>query len=134
MTAGYSDEPFVGYIFRSAPPRPQPRLWFLDRHIEMLMRSGWTISNGPLSDIDVGSWSLELVKSALSDGSTWRVHADSAVGHILRYQHHGEEPWTAAWRITDTTIPDDPALACAGFGIHTFGRDDDVWRLGLWPD
>ena len=122
--AGLSDEEFVGYTFAGSPPR-RPRLWFLDRHITMLMHSGWTVSGSgtwgdsdPV-DMDVGTW-------AMTEIPLWRPGQNPLVfvGALLRYEHHGEEPWTAVWRLTDTTIPH----------VHTFGRDDDVWRLGLWPD
>jgi hypothetical protein len=107
MKAGFSDEEFVGYIFRGSPER-RPRLWFLERHINELFLSGsWAVTR-----IDTGIWTLIPVEGLVY-----------MRGH-LRYEHHGAEKWTAVWQLTDTTIPH----------VHTFGRDDDVWRLGLWPD
>jgi hypothetical protein len=105
---GLSDEPFVGYTFEAAPPRRQ-RLWFLDRHVRMLVGvEGWSIT-----DVDgTGTWTMVR-----------RGWNPVKVGPCLRYDH-GEPPWSAVWRLTDVSIPH----------VHTFGRDDDVWRLGVWPD
>lgn len=76
---------------------------------------GWTIG-----DIDVGTWTSQL--------TPWRpgVSRNPLVvpGDMLRYQHHSNPSWTAVWRLTDVTIPH----------VYTFGRDNDIWRLGLWPD
>jgi hypothetical protein len=123
VKAGFSNEEFVGYTFAGSPER-RPRLWFLDRHIVMLMHSGWTVSgsgtwgdNDPV-DIDVGTWTMV-------DIPRWRLGTDPLVftGAHLRYEHHSDPPWTAVWRLTDIYIPH----------VHTFGQDD-TWRLGLWPD
>jgi hypothetical protein len=119
MTAGLSDEEFVGYTF-NGPPERRPRLWFLDRHLILLRDSdgAWTVSTQESTwsgdiDIDVGTWTMIDTRNDIGvDGLT------------VRYEHHGTERWTAVWRLTDVTIPH----------VHTFGRDDDVWRLGLWPD
>jgi len=134
MTVGYSNEPFQGYLFNGSPPR-QPRLWFLDRHLTLLLVSGWTV--GPFDNIDVGTWSTDkdVVRNRLdewSGGGTALEHI--VLGLSIRYQNLGTDEWTAVWRLTDVTIPRDPADARRGNGITTFGRDDDVWRLGIWPD
>ena len=106
--AELGDEEFVGYTFQGSPER-RPRLWFLDRHLELLFRvEGWAIT-----DVDTGVW--KVVR---------RGWDPVQVGPCLRYEHGGEESWSAVWRLTDVTIPH----------VHTFGRDDDVWRLGVWPD
>lgn len=107
----FSDEPFVGYTFNGSPPR-QPRLWFLDRHVDLLVSvEGWTIG-----EIDVGTWTLS---------AEWiEVDPHTGAGLLLRYQHHAPEEWKAVWRLTDVTIDH----------VSTFGRCDDLWRLGLWPD
>jgi hypothetical protein len=107
VTAGLTGEEFVGYTFGGSPPR-RPRLWFLDRHVALLLSAGW------IGDIDIGTWTADL------------YYVDNQLNPVgnLRYEHHGIEPWTAVWRLTNVTIPH----------IHTFGRDDDVWRLGMWPD
>jgi hypothetical protein len=114
VTAVFSDEEFVGYLFQGSPER-RPRLWFLDRHLEWVFLAGdWPIGDArrPIHDLDVGTWTL-----IPTEGYVYLR------GH-LRYEHRGVENWTAVWRLTDVTIPH----------VHTFGRDDDVWRLGLWPD
>jgi hypothetical protein len=123
VTTGVWDEPFVGYTFAGSPPR-KPRLWFLDRHIAMLMHiEGWTVSGSgtwgdpdPV-DIDVGTWSAVESRSGARDEKALE-------GVCLRYDHHCVPPWSAVWRLTDDTCEH----------VHTFGRDDDVWRLGVWPD
>jgi hypothetical protein len=117
---GFSDEEFVGYTFAGSPPR-RPRLWFLDRHVDVLLGTeGWTISGSGTwgdpdhVDIDVGTWTMVL-ECPVPGGERGGLH--------LRYQHHSDPPWTAVWRLTDVTIPH----------VWNFGRDD-TWRLGLWPD
>jgi hypothetical protein len=106
--SNFSDEEFVGYTFNASPPR-RPRLWFLDRQLDMLFHhEGWAIT-----DIDTGVWTLER-----------RGWNPVQLGPCVRYQHEGTESWTAVWRLTDTVIEH----------VHTFGLDDDVWRLGVWPD
>lgn len=144
MTAGLSDEEFVGYTFRAAPEQ-RSRLWFLDRHLYPLIvwgtRSVLDITEQEmyagklLSNIDVGRWTVDLTREAVRAyysgrlGKNWRdldreeVIRRVSPGVQLRYQHHGTEPWVGVWRLTDVTIEH----------IHTFGRDD-TWRLGLWPD
>lgn len=109
-TIGLSDETFVGYTFTGSPPR-QPRLWFLGRHIDVLASAGWTIG-----EIDIGTWTLGTERP----GVDWHT----GCGMVLRYQHHSPEAWTAVWQLTDVTIDH----------VTTFGRCDDQWRLGLWPD
>lgn len=127
MSGDYSGEEFVGYLFRGSPER-RPRLWFLDRHLVILRDTcGWTVS-GPEAtwgqlNIDVGTWSMGDARNDIG-----------VAGLTVRYDHHSSPPWSAVWRLTDTTIPQNPADAAHGFGIHNFGRDDDVWRLGVWPD
>jgi hypothetical protein len=128
VTAEYSDEEFVGYTFGGSPPR-RPRLWFLDRHIALLLVGAWPSSGtnpGPVdASLDVGTW------TPTSDVQTAKTVLP---GLCLRYRHLGDPPWSAVWRMTALTIPRDPREALRGFGITTFGRDDDVWRLGVWPD
>jgi hypothetical protein len=127
--AGLSDDEFVGYIFTGVPER-RPRLWFLDRHLEQVfLAERWPIGDArwPIDELDLGAWTLNPVEGKVF-----------TLGH-LRYEHYGTDEWTtvkwsAVWRLTDTTIPRDPADARRGFGVETFGRDDDVWRLGVWPD
>jgi hypothetical protein len=115
--AGLSDDEFVGYIFQGSPER-RPRLWFLERMIDGLFLYGpVNTARRPgvepaEADLDVGVWKLIPVEGLVY-----------MRGH-LRYQHLGAEKWTAVWQLTDVTIPH----------VHNFGRDDDVWRLGLWPD
>jgi len=106
-----SDDEFVGYTFTGAPER-RPLLWFLDRHIRPLIN----VSDRAVTrDNETGIWHAD-----------WQPHPDITIIPVvhLRYQHLGAQPWTAVWRLTFTTIPH----------VHTFGRDDDVWRLGIWPD
>lgn len=112
-TDGFTGEEFVGYTFNGSPER-RPRLWFLDRHIAILLSAG-PIMGGILNDIDIGQW------SAIADGPQRGLTLPRLA---LRYEHCGPEKWVAVWRITDVTIPH----------VYTFGRDDDVWRLGVWPD
>lgn len=145
MTAALSDEPFVAYIFRSAPPHPQPRLWFLDRHLLLLLI--WGPSGDGLLNPLLGKWDTDrhvtpnwalLARpgdeppgplSDVLDINEWLP------GMMLRYESAAPaDPWSAVWRLTDVTIPPDVRDAERGFGINTFGRDDDVWRLGVWPD
>lgn len=109
MNQDLADEEFVGYTFNASPER-RPRLWFLDRHIGLLI-------NRTVRGIDVGGWSFD------SPGTCVLVNDHPVPGLLLRYEHHGAEPWTAVWRLTDTTIPN----------VNTFGYDD-TWRLGVWPD
>jgi hypothetical protein len=124
------DFEFVGYTFRGSPER-RPRLWFLDRHLFILIATcGWTVSETePTSsgfNIDVGTWSANIPRDKpladLTDGVSLMDLATPGV--TIRYTHHGLQEWSAVWQLTDTTIKH----------VHTFGRDDDVWRLGLWPD
>jgi hypothetical protein len=120
MTAAdYSDEEFVGYTFQGSPER-RPRLWFLDRHVCLLLSGCWPSSGtnpGPVDvSLDVGNWTTHDCPTGDDE--------KALDGVCLRYQHAGAEKWTAVWRLTDTTIPH----------VHTFGREDDVWRLALWPD
>lgn len=115
MNPDYSGEEFVGYLFRG-PPERRPRLWFLQRHLDQLFQmEGWAITN-----TGTGLWTVVR-----------RGFDPVQLGPEVRYE---DVSWTAVWRLTGTTIPRDPAAAARGFGIHTFGRDDDVWRLGVWPD
>jgi hypothetical protein len=117
MSARLGDDEFVGYIFQGSPER-RPRLWFLERMIDGLFLYGpVNTARRPgvepaEADLDVGVWKLIPVEGLVY-----------MRGH-LRYEHHGTERWTAVWQLTDLTIPH----------VHTFGRDDDVWRLGVWPD
>lgn len=111
MSAPLGDDEFVGYTFRGAPER-RPRLWFLDRYLEMLFR--------------MEGWAITLARSG--EGGTWTVARRGfdpvVLGPCVRYNHVGAKNWTAVWQLTDTTIGH----------VHNFGRDDDVWRLGVWPD
>jgi hypothetical protein len=111
----YSDEEFVGYIFQG-PPERRSRLWFLQRHLDTLfIMDGWAIDG--------------------ENGGVWKAVRRGfnpvKIGPCIRYD---SESWSAVWCLTAVTIPNDPNDAGRGFGITTFGRDDDVWRLGLWPD
>jgi hypothetical protein len=131
MDPGFSDEEFVGYTFRASPER-RPRLWFLDRHLFILIAGcGWTISDKESTwsgdiDIDVGTWTAHIPRDKpledLKDGM--RLMDLATPGVMIRYDHHSDPPWSAVWRLTNTIIEH----------VHTFGRDDDVWRLGVWPD
>jgi hypothetical protein len=107
------DEEFVGYTFQGSPER-RPRLWFLDRYVCWFIKECTCQGGHP---IDVGAWSITSDPQAGCDEA-------ALAGLCLRYDHWGAEKWSAVWRLTDTTIPH----------ITTFGRDDDVWRLGVWPD
>jgi hypothetical protein len=127
----FSDEPFVGYIFDGPPPR-QHRLWFIDRHVATLLRHG----NVGILHRCQGVWKI-------TDDPQTGTDLMALTGVCLHYEHTGSrwydermdtQRWTAVWKLTDLTIPPDPTDARHGFGVHTFGRDDDVWRLGLWPD
>jgi hypothetical protein len=149
LNAGYSGEEFVGYLFEGSPER-RPRLWFLDRHLISLTVWGqstlrpdgcavMTIPGLPLADIDVGKWTVNIPWRLLDPNNYPPDDATEVVQMVLpglhvRYDHAGEEPWSAVWELTDVTIPSDLSDARRGFGVTTFGRDDDVWRLGLWPD
>lgn len=124
LSAELGDNEFVGYIFQGSPER-RPRLWFLDRHIEQLFLWDCAAHNGRVAaeiHEELGIWTLEPVEGLVYNRG------------LLRYQHMGDERWSAVWRLTDVTIPRDPDTAKSGLGITTFGYDDDVWRLGLWPD
>lgn len=125
--AGLSDEEFVGYTFNGAPEQ-RPRLWFLDRHIRVLLGHGLArptsaaimLARAEVTNKGDGWWNAELPEvTGLNDEGLLALD-----GIVLRYQHNGAHPWAAVWRLTDVVIPH----------VHTFGRDDDVWRLGLWPD
>jgi hypothetical protein len=127
---GYSDEPFVGYLFKG-PPEHRKRLWFLDRHVATLILIGR--NERPI----MGRWTIpdkdrlrhrDIFLEAIPNGQTYGVVLPDT---HLRYEHQGR---SAVWRLTATTIPRDPLDAQRGMGITSFGRDDDVWRLGLWPD
>jgi hypothetical protein len=117
VTRRWEEEEFVGYTFQGSPEH-RPRLWFLDRHICLLIPDRHICLLLPTlikPDIDVGTWSAFDSQSG---------HDEKALdGVCLRYDHHGEPTWTAVWQLTDITIPH----------VHTFGRDD-TWRLGVWPD
>lgn len=104
------DDVFVGYTF-THPPERRPRLWFLDRQLEPLILG---TDHAVTRDDETGIWTAEYPPDT-DDLSMPSPH--------LRYQHFGPHPWTAVWRLTDTTIQH----------VHTFGHDD-VWRLAIWPD
>lgn len=108
------DEEFVGYTFGKGAPERRPRLWFLDRHVSWLLTE-CHCAEGHL--VDVGAWHV-------TDDPQTGTDEAALAGACLRYEYLGTERWSAVWRLTDTVIPN----------VHTFGRDDDVWRLGLWPD
>ncbi len=117
MRAAHGNDEFVGYTFQGSPPR-RSRLWFLDRHIELLFEAeDWrSTPNTSLPYIDVGRWSGSILRAESDDPSQYRP--------LVRYEHGGTDHWTATWELTHAVIEH----------VNTFGRDDDVWRLGLWPD
>jgi hypothetical protein len=153
-----TDHEFCGYDFRGSPPRDQPRLWFLDHQLYPLMvhghmlvmegddseicdRARWATEDNPgvieeelrahavaRPDLHIGRWSVSippdtLLKEFPSDQAR-EVIQMALPGVTVRYERWGATPWSAVWRITDTTIPH----------VHNFGRDDDAWRLAVWPD
>jgi hypothetical protein len=142
---------FVGYVFRGAPER-RPRLWFLDRHLEPIVMWGqqviWPVNDTELTnrirfgagvdekelraeaaelDLNAGRWTVkvpwQLGYADLTDDPQEIIRRGMPGLHI-RYEHWGVESWTAVWELTNWMIPN----------VHTFGRDDDIWRLGIWPD
>jgi hypothetical protein len=124
MRAEFSEtEEFVGYTFQGFPER-RPRLWFLDRHIRLLLLHGLArqpvfMDFSAVIDIDTGDWRAHLPDPRLDEDGQRAL-----AGITLRYEHGGADNWTAVWRLTKLHIPH----------VHNFGRDDDTWRLGLWPD
>jgi hypothetical protein len=117
----YSGEEFVGYIFAAVPER-RHRLWFLDRHVGVLISRG----DQGIRHRCQGLWSV-------TDDPQTGNDPMALTGVCLHYQHLGDrwyderldsQRWSAVWRLTDTVIPH----------VTIFGRDDDAWRLGLWPD
>lgn len=116
MTDGLTGDEFVGYTFGD-PPERRPRLWFLDRHIRRLV-----LDDGPPPYRGLwgwGYWEAELpaLTSLQPDGLL------SLTAICLRYENR-DPSWVAVWRLTDTIIEH----------VNTLGHDDDVWRLGIWPD
>jgi hypothetical protein len=147
------NDTFVGYTFAGSPPR-RPRLWFLDRHLIPLavwgsqimwpgaagteltqrIRHGEGVNPTELRaqavhlDLDVGQWTVTIPEGwgeqdfPIKDPG--EVLRRGMPGLGLRYEHWGVESWTAVWKLTNAFIP----------WVTTFGRDDDMWRLGVWPD
>src|SRR6185312_7020736 len=118
MTTTLSDDEFVGYTFRfRRPPPRRSRLWFLDHDLRLLIPRN---AGFPGTDLTVevettyGRWSATTPDGAEHD----------LTGLCIRYDNADDAPWTSIWQLTATVIPH----------VHTFGRDDDVWRLGIWPD
>ena len=119
--AGLTGEAFVGYTFRGPPPR-RPRLWFLDRHLKALnSHRGWIVKDDPtrLELKGLNIWKMTDARTGADLGGLCAINLTDVA---VRYDHSGE--WRMLWRLTDITIGH----------IVTFGRDDDVWRLGVWPD
>ena len=106
---------FVGYLFEGPPPKTH-RLWFIERQLKSLLPEP-AEERYPGADLTVdiefewgGHWS-----AITPDG------AESRVGLTVRYE---DGDGRLAWRLTDSVI----------HRVNVLGRDDDVWRLGLWPD
>lgn len=130
------DDEFVGYHFVGAPEL-RPRLWFLERELHLLGLFG-SYSVGPrdwfLQREMLGTWTInqdELRAQLGPNGKAGHLIGEDLEGLLKQAMPGLAIRWedtrtgvAAVWRLTTTRIS----------YVHTFGRDDDVWRLGLWPD